>query len=652
MQSKLPLPTITKLTVILLTLVSLFISGCGGGGGGSGGGPSTSGTLSGVAAVGSPIVNGNIHVICAAGSAPASTATNSTGSWSVTLSGQTLPCAVQVSGGTINGSGNTTSYHSVALSAGTVNVTPLTDLLVANLTGAATPAAWFAGLGSAPGPLASINQTKVDTALANLNAALPALPLYTSTTNPITASFTPVAGNTYDDMLTALHTAMTNASITYPALLGSAAASGFAPPSGLASALSSAYQGTASGGSATYFPVNGPITTFNANSVALTMMANVNGHNLVYTVTDTLSASQIFLGQSANTTATTGTVAVDGSLIATLYSTNYFSVAPYKNLGSSSPGTGLYTVYANQIALPATATIGSGGDMDTGTDYTDNTQSVILDTFTETWALTTGLFGTAELCVYTVTTAVSSSATSGSSYYCLNIDNNGQIISAQISGPLIDTNLTLTSNSIITTPGAPTISSVIAGASSAIVYITPPTNLGGAQITGYTVTAIPSPPTLLGNVTATGSSSPIQITNLTAGTSYTFTAVATNSMGSGDSSLPSSSVTPTVGTPAGYVSQGGLIWMPLTSTYYTYAQAVTLCSGTFMGLSGWRLPTEQELINLANSGAMNGQGWVLGTYLWSSTSTSVGSYDLVYLPIPYLFGSFSATNSSAATCVH
>jgi len=41
------------------------------------------------------------------------------------------------------------------ISTGTVNVTPLTDLLVANLVGTATPSTWYAGLSSNPAPLGS-----------------------------------------------------------------------------------------------------------------------------------------------------------------------------------------------------------------------------------------------------------------------------------------------------------------------------------------------------------------------------------------------------------------------------------------------------------------------------------------------------------------
>jgi hypothetical protein len=105
--------------------------------------------------------------------------------------------------------------------------------------------------------------------------------------------------------------------------------------------------------------------------------------------------------------------------------------------------------------------------------------------------------------------------------------------------------------------------------------------------------------------------------------------------------------------PTGYVSQGGLTWMPVTSTLYTYAQAVTLCSGTINGLSGWCLPTQQELISLGNSGAMNGQGWSIVYDLWSSTPNPniANNYYLVYLLNPSLTGTAVATNTQSATCV-
>ena len=233
-------------TLVAILSVAALVVACGGGGGSSAGGTPAANTLAGVAAVGTPIVGGTVNIVCAAGSAVAPTTTTGTGSWQVGLSGQTLPCAIELSGGTISGVSNTTSYHAIAIVSGTVNLTPLTDLVVANLVGTATPSAWFAGLSSSPATLAAITQTKMNAALTNLNTLLSGLtPL--STNNPITTSFTPSAGNVSDNMLTALATAMTNAGVSYASLLNSASTNS-PPVFGFNTALTTAYAGTGSGG--------------------------------------------------------------------------------------------------------------------------------------------------------------------------------------------------------------------------------------------------------------------------------------------------------------------------------------------------------------------------------------------------------------------
>ncbi|MCR4302802.1 MAG: hypothetical protein NUV63_01060 [Gallionella sp.] len=228
-----------KLATIGGVCLSALMAGCGGGGST----PPAASTLSGVAAVGSPIVGGAVKVTCAAGSALTAT-TSSAGAWQVTVSGQTLPCAVQMAGGTINSAANATPYHSIATALGTVNVTPLTDLMVANLA-AGAPDAWFSALTGVT--LNNINQTKIDTALTNLRTALGLTPL--NTINPITTAFTPTSGNISDDMLAALSAAMTSASVTYADLLANASASTFVAPAGFGAALTAAYANTTSGGS-------------------------------------------------------------------------------------------------------------------------------------------------------------------------------------------------------------------------------------------------------------------------------------------------------------------------------------------------------------------------------------------------------------------
>jgi uncharacterized protein (TIGR02145 family) len=82
-----------------------------------------------------------------------------------------------------------------------------------------------------------------------------------------------------------------------------------------------------------------------------------------------------------------------------------------------------------------------------------------------------------------------------------------------------------------------------AGNASASVVFVAPTNNGGSAITGYTVTSSP------GGFTATGATSPINVTGLTNGTAYTFSVVATNAIGNSSPSTASSAVTPSVSAP-------------------------------------------------------------------------------------------------------
>ena len=96
-----------------------------------------------------------------------------------------------------------------------------------------------------------------------------------------------------------------------------------------------------------------------------------------------------------------------------------------------------------------------------------------------------------------------------------------------------------------TAPGAPTAVNALAGAGSAQVSWTAPSN-GGSAITKYTVTPFigttaQTPTTVTGSPPATSTT----VTGLTNGTAYTFTVTATNAIGTGPASAPSNAVTPT-----------------------------------------------------------------------------------------------------------
>ncbi|WP_339833380.1 S-layer homology domain-containing protein [Paenibacillus sp. FSL R7-0272] len=89
-----------------------------------------------------------------------------------------------------------------------------------------------------------------------------------------------------------------------------------------------------------------------------------------------------------------------------------------------------------------------------------------------------------------------------------------------------------------TVPAAPTNFLAVAGNGEATVTFTAPTENGGSPITGYEVTDSS------GNVVTTGAASPIVITGLTNGTSYTFTVKAINGLGKSTASANSNAVIP------------------------------------------------------------------------------------------------------------
>lgn len=343
-------------------LVALFITACGGGSGGGTTTPTPATTsISGTAAVGFAVANATVNIKCASSISIASSTTNASGAIQMSLSGQTLPCAIQVSGGTINGSANTTNYHSIATSAGNVNATPLTDLLIANLAGTATPSAWFASLTTTQ--LAAITAGQVTTATTNVKTAL-GLTTQLAGIDPITTVFTPTNDNVMDNTLEALQAAITT-NTSYASLLtgaGASANAGFTTPVGFNAALTSAYVPPAGGGSTP------AITSFTPTTGAVSTSMTITGTNLS-AVTEVLftgpSPSTAFVsGVIGTKTATSITTTVPASLTAGSYTVSIV------HSGGEVAATGAFTVTTvgggNTPAVPSglTATAISSSQID------------------------------------------------------------------------------------------------------------------------------------------------------------------------------------------------------------------------------------------------------------------------------------------------
>lgn len=128
-------------------------------------------------------------------------------------------------------------------------------------------------------------------------------------------------------------------------------------------------------------------------------------------------------------------------------------------------------------------------------------------------------------------------------------------------------------------PGAPTIGTATAGSTSASVAFTAPDCAGYPAITSYLATSTP------GCFTNTGASSPIVVSGLTNGTSYTFKVKATNASGTGPCSAASNSVVPAIPTGSqSYTSAGTYSWVAPSGV--TAVSVVAVGGGASGGYTG------------------------------------------------------------------
>ncbi|MEN0037320.1 MAG: hypothetical protein AAGC78_09635 [Cellvibrio sp.] len=158
-------------------------------------------TLTGTAAVGAAIVNGTVIAKCANGSGFTQTVTtNAQGAFSGSLPLASLPCALQIAGGT-----PVVTLHSYALTSGTVNITPLTDLLIASAS-TQLPSAWFQSTSwQIDSTQLQAAQNNLKTVLTNATYSLPA-----GNFDPFTISFQ--IGDAWDQLLDQLQAAIDSSS--------------------------------------------------------------------------------------------------------------------------------------------------------------------------------------------------------------------------------------------------------------------------------------------------------------------------------------------------------------------------------------------------------------------------------------------------------
>ena len=172
------------------TLLVLALAGCGGGGGG---GDSAAPALTGTAAVGAALSGASVTARCASGPDVTGT-TASDGHFDLALGGnQTLPCVLRVTGGS-----PAVTLHSLATSEGRINITPLTELILARAAGQ-SPASIFNAFNLTQVQAAA---TAIGPAITALGDDLAAAGLSRPGINPLTGVF--VVGDAEDQILDAM----------------------------------------------------------------------------------------------------------------------------------------------------------------------------------------------------------------------------------------------------------------------------------------------------------------------------------------------------------------------------------------------------------------------------------------------------------------
>jgi hypothetical protein len=186
-----------------------LLTACGGGGGG--GNPAASSlTISGTAATGAAIAGGTVDVKCATGTGTATT--NADGTYTVTISSGVAPCLLRVTSGT------TVLHSAVEPGAASANISPLTQLVVANALGGDPATAFGAGVTSG----SNISATTLATAVTNVQTALAGLGLSLTGIDPLKATLTAAtestAGNAQDKQIDGLMAALKNVNVPISSL--------------------------------------------------------------------------------------------------------------------------------------------------------------------------------------------------------------------------------------------------------------------------------------------------------------------------------------------------------------------------------------------------------------------------------------------------
>ncbi|HET7795173.1 MAG TPA: hypothetical protein VFL64_17450 [Rhizobacter sp.] len=211
-----------RLHTLSLAMASVgLMAACGGGGGDSAPAPAPSGptqiTLTGVVAKGAALAGAAVTAKCATGTGTATA--SGTGSYTITITSGALPCVLEAVG---TGADAGLELHSVATGTGstaTANITPVTELLVAQLTGQ-NPSD-FMDAASASTLSTTVTTTNMASAKTEVIATLSAAGLDTTaltSADMVSGTLQAGSGTGYDGVLDALGTALSTSNTTLATL--------------------------------------------------------------------------------------------------------------------------------------------------------------------------------------------------------------------------------------------------------------------------------------------------------------------------------------------------------------------------------------------------------------------------------------------------
>lgn len=161
-----------------------------------------------------------------------------------------------------------------------------------------------------------------------------------------------------------------------------------------------------------------------------TLSASSSGNTYSVTLSQVPGSSAMCGTTKAHTTTVTVNISENGSLINNDTYTRYYLLSPFKLLCDYDATSGEVTIYANQKALPAAASLGDSGSFDTATIYYDTSLTTVFGTMTDTWTLNSGSGGNALFCADSVTNSNNGSVSESD---CYSLDASGNVLGLTVT---------------------------------------------------------------------------------------------------------------------------------------------------------------------------------------------------------------------------